>query len=87
MFLSPSEHYQESDCPFGDGLMVMGEGFSQVSNDDNGNGGDDGEDRKDKNTFKKLCNGHHPPNNPSPLWTQFAVSVSCLIAIGGAPYY
>ena len=26
-----SEHYQETDCPFGDSLMVMGEGFSQVN--------------------------------------------------------
>ena len=31
---SGSEHYQETDCPFGDSLMVMGEGFSQVDNDD-----------------------------------------------------
>ena len=28
---SGSEHYQETDCPFGDSLMVMGEGFSQVN--------------------------------------------------------
>ena len=33
-FEPPSELYQESDCPFGDSLMVMGEGFSQVDNDD-----------------------------------------------------
>ena len=37
--------------------MVMGEGFSQVSNDDSGddNGDNDGEDRKDENTSKKSC--------------------------------
>ena len=29
-FECSSELYQESECPFGDSLMVMGEGFSQV---------------------------------------------------------
>ena len=33
-FEPPSELYQESDCPFGDSLMVMGEGFSQVDSDE-----------------------------------------------------
>ena len=46
--------------------MVMGEGFSQVSNDDTGNGGDDGEDRKDENTSKKLWNCLHPPPHSLP---------------------
>ena len=58
--------------------MVMGEGFSQVSNDDsgdNGNGDNDGEDRKDKNTSKKLWNGL-----PAlPVRTLSAVSLRCLI--------
>ena len=40
IFESLSELYQETDCPFGDSLMVMGEGFSQVGDpaDDIGDG-------------------------------------------------
>ena len=77
MISSSSEHYQESDCPFGDSLMVMGEGFSQVSNFVNGNGGDEGEDRKDENTSKK-------PSSPTTLSHLQTVSLRCLIC--AVPY-
>ena len=49
---SGSEHYQETDCPFGDSLMVMGEGFSQVDNDDDYVSDDSDEDVHDKGWTK-----------------------------------
>ena len=51
-FEPPSELYQESDCPFGDSLMVMGEGFSQVDNDDDYVSDDSDEDVPDKGWAK-----------------------------------